>query len=82
MRLSNLRLGIIAVVFALAFGAIGAGIALAAQPHMTNAHADLQTALSQLNAATPDKAGHRTAAINYVNEAIVQVNAGIAAGDK
>jgi hypothetical protein len=82
MRLSHLRLGIIAVVFALIFTGIGAGIALAAQPHMVNAHSDLQNALAQLNAASPDKAGHRAAAINYVNEAIAQVNAGIAAGAK
>lgn len=78
----NLRLGIIAFVFALLFAGIGAGTALAVQSHMVNAHADLQSALGQLNAATPDKGGHRASAINYVNQAIGQVNAGIQAGAK
>jgi hypothetical protein len=82
MRRSKLRLGIIFALCALVFAGIGAGTALAVQPHMVNAHADLQNALGQLNAATPDKAGHRSAAINYVNEAIGQVNAGIQAGAK
>ncbi len=82
MRRSNLRFGILFSLFALLFAGIGAGTALAVQTHMLNARADLQNALSQLSAATPDKAGHRAAAISYVNEAIGQVNAGIQAGVK
>jgi hypothetical protein len=82
MRNSKLRFGILFFLFALFFAGIGAGVALAVQTHMVNARADLQNAVSQLNAAEADKAGHRTAAINYVNEAISQVNAGIAAGAK
>lgn len=82
MRRFNLRLGTIFFFAALLFSGIGAGTALAVQTHMWNAHSDLQSALSQLSAATPDKAGHRAAAISYVNEAIGQVNAGIQAGAK
>ena len=82
MRNSKLRFGIFFFLFALLFAGIGAGTALAVQTHMVNARADLQNAVSQLNAAEADKAGHRAAAINYVNEAIGQVNAGIAAGAK
>jgi hypothetical protein len=62
------------------FAVVGAGTALAVQSHMVNARGDLQAALNQLNMAVPDKAGHRVNAINLVNQAIGQVNAGIAAG--
>lgn len=79
MRLT-LRSGLFALVFALFFTAVGAGIVMAAQTHMINARADLQSALTQLNAASSDKAGHRVNAINLVNKALNQVNAGIAAG--
>lgn len=57
--------------------ALGAGYAVAAQPHMTNALADLRAARHQLDEALPDKGGHRLAAINLVNQAITEVNAGI-----
>ena len=40
----------------------------------------LQNAASQLQNAIPDKAGHREKAIGLVNQAIQQVNEGIAAG--
>jgi hypothetical protein len=55
------------------------GVAVASQPHMVNALHALQTAQAQLNAATADKAGHRANAINLVNQAIAQTQAGIAA---
>jgi hypothetical protein len=55
------------------------GVAIASQPHMVNALHDLQAAQTQLNAATADKAGHRANAINLVNQAITQTQAGIAA---
>jgi hypothetical protein len=73
------RLGqaVAAVVFALAFMGIGAGIAMAAQPHMVNARGYLYSALHELQAAVPDKGGYRNNAINSVNAAINQVNAGI-----
>jgi hypothetical protein len=48
------------------------------QPFMQAARADLQTAKRELQRATPDKGGHRAKAISLVNQAIAQVNAGIA----
>jgi hypothetical protein len=58
----------------------GIGFAQGGQPHMQNALGDLQAARGELNAATRDKGGHRTAAVNLVNQAIVQVEAGLAVG--
>jgi len=48
------------------------------QPNMQAALVSLRTAKSELNKATPDKGGHRAAAIGLVNSAIAEVNAGIA----
>lgn len=48
------------------------------QPRMQAALVDLRTAKRELQMATPDKGGHRVKAINLVNEAIGQVQAGIA----
>ena len=59
---------------------IGFGVAWAQQPHMTAALSDLQAAQSELQAAIPDKGGHRVKAMGLVSEAITQVQAGIAAG--
>ena len=57
----------------------GSGFAVAQifQPHMQNAIGDLQAARQELIIASPDKGGHREAAIQLVNEAIGQVRAGI-----
>jgi hypothetical protein len=68
-----------AAAILLAIGFI-AGNVVAAQPHMTNALHALQNAQSQLQEAAADKGGHRVNAINLVNQAIGEVNAGIAAG--
>ncbi len=75
------------VSFALAMlvggGAIGAAVTvpvMAYQVHMQNALSDLRGAANQLNMAQPDKAGHRVNAISLVQQAIQQVQAGIAAG--
>jgi hypothetical protein len=74
------RLGLPALVLAGAvIGSLVTGVALANQPHMVNALADLKSAQTQLNAATADKAGHRANAINLVNQAITQTQAGISA---
>jgi hypothetical protein len=62
------------------FGSSLTGVAFAFQGHMFQARAALNNALTQLNAAVPDKAGHRVNAINLVNQAIGEVNAGIQAG--
>lgn len=48
------------------------------QPFMQSARADLQTAKHELQIATHDKEGHRVKAIDLVNQAIAEVNAGIA----
>jgi methylthioribose-1-phosphate isomerase len=60
--------------------AFTAGYALAVQVHMQNALHALENARAQLQAALPDKAGHRVNAINLVNQAINETEAGIAAG--
>ena len=70
----------VASVLVLAGGAFAAGMAFAAQPHMQAALSALQTAQSELNQAEHDKGGHRVKALNLVNQAIQQVNLGIAAG--
>jgi type II secretory pathway component PulM len=57
-----------------------AGCVVAAQPHMYNALHELQNAQAQLQEAISDKGGHRVTAIRLVNEAIGEVQAGIAAG--
>ena len=48
------------------------------QPYMRAARADLLTAKRELQLATPDKGGHRVKAISLTNQAIAQVNAGMA----
>jgi hypothetical protein len=73
-----------AVAGALAIAA-GAGFAVgqaqADQPHMQNALNDLQSAKGELQAAMRNKGGHRATALGLVNQAIGEVEAGIAAGD-
>jgi len=56
----------------------GTIVAAGDQPFMQAARADLQTAKRELQRATPDKGGHRVKAIALVNQAIAQVNQGIA----
>lgn len=63
---------------ALLLGAVTIVSAVPDQPFMQSARADLQTAKRELQRATPDKGGHRVKAISLVNQAIAQVNAGIA----
>ena len=53
-------------------------IAIADQPFMRAARADLQQARAQLQAALANKGGHRVKAIEHVNRAIAFVNSGIA----
>lgn len=65
-------------VFAALFLFAAVIIARADQPFMHSARADLQTAKKELQAATADKGGHRAKAIELVNSAIGEVNAGIA----
>lgn len=57
-----------------------AGYAHAAQPHMASALSHLRSAKHELEVATPDKGGHREKAIQIVNDAITEVEAGIEVG--
>jgi len=66
---------LLAVLLAAGFAA---GRAHAAQPHMQAALAHLRNARNELDAAAADKGGHRAAAIRLVDDAIGQVEAGIA----
>jgi len=63
------------VVLATAFVA---GRASADQPHMQAALEHLRAAKVELAAATPDKGGHRAKGIALTNDAIAQVERGIA----
>ena len=47
------------------------------QPHMRSALDHLVTAKSELQAAPSDKGGHRTRAIELIDEAIVEVEQGM-----
>ncbi|HYD05533.1 MAG TPA: hypothetical protein VEC60_07400 [Reyranella sp.] len=66
------------VVCLLAGAAIGGSAVYAAQPHMTNALGLLQSALTELQRATPNKGGHRERAIGAVERAIQETRQGIA----
>ena len=48
------------------------------QPHMHSALEALRSARRQLDLAAPDKGGHRAKAIEHVNAAIRETEAGIA----
>jgi hypothetical protein len=51
------------------------------QGHMLNARSSLNSARDELSQASHDKGGHRVKAIGLINQAIEQVNAGIAVGE-
>jgi hypothetical protein len=57
---------------------VGIGYAIGAQPHMNESIALLQSARGELQAATPNKGGHRERAIGLIDQAIGEVRAGIA----
>lgn len=78
----NLRTKVLAAAGALAVAGLGygAGVAQGYQPNMQNALRDLYAARTELTRATPDKGGHRVQAINLVNQAIAQTQAGIRVG--
>jgi hypothetical protein len=59
-------------------GAIGACSVSADQPNMVAALNSLRAARGELIQATPNKGGHRERAINFVNAAIQETEAGIA----
>jgi hypothetical protein len=71
-----------AVASAIAFQAGLAGAQTGAnQPRMQAALQALTTARAELQAAATNKAGHRVKALEFVNSAIVEVQAGMAAAD-
>jgi hypothetical protein len=72
-------LSVVALSATLATG-IFIGQAVAQQPHMRSALDDLRAAKGELQAALPNKAGHRDRALKLVNDAIAQVQMGIDAG--
>ena len=74
------QLAVVGLCVAIAAAGFAAGVAYAAQPHMRAALRMLQNAAGELQSAEADKAGHRVAAIKLVNDAINEVQAGIAAG--
>jgi hypothetical protein len=76
---SRRHLAFVAAAAALAGASFIAGT-YAAQPHMQNALAALQNARAELQVAEHNKGGHRVNAIRVVNDAIGEVQAGIAAG--
>jgi hypothetical protein len=51
--------------------------AVSDQPNMVEARKWLNSALDELNQATPNKGGYREQAIGFVQNAISEVNAGI-----
>ena len=75
MRRSLVRAFFLTLVLAAGFIA---GQLSAAQPHMNAALKQLRAARASLQKASPDKGGHRERAIDHVNQAINQVEAGIA----
>jgi hypothetical protein len=75
MRRSVIRGLLLAAVLVIGFVA---GQLSAAQPHMQAALTHLKQARTSLNRATADKGGHRNRALELVNQAIDQVEAGIA----
>jgi hypothetical protein len=57
---------------------VGVGYAIGAQPHMSESIVLLQSARAELNAATPNKGGHRERGLALIDQAISEVRAGIA----
>ena len=70
-RISAFLLIVAAFVVALVVGCASA------QPHMQSALDHLNAARGELEQATPNKGGHRERALEFVNEAINQVQMGI-----
>jgi len=79
MKTISLRKALLVSAFGMA-ATFAAGYAVAAQPHMQAALRALRNASAELNAALPDKGGHRVKAIGLVNDAIAETEAGITAG--
>lgn len=77
MRTDPWKLTTIALLLGLAASQLTHTAEADRQPHMRTALATLKKAKNQLEAATPDKGGHRVKAIELVIGAIAEVEAGI-----
>lgn len=76
--MTNVKNNIVKITALAAALGIGACVgATAAQPHMDNALDALRNARSELQAAEPNKGGHRERAISLVNQAIDETQMGI-----
>ena len=75
MKSSPARLALLSGIIATS---MGVGYAIGAQPHMGESIAFLQSARGELQAATPNKGGHRERAMALIDNAIAEVRAGIA----
>jgi hypothetical protein len=75
MRRTALRAALLTLVLAVGFIA---GHLSAAQPHMQAAVKQLRAARASLNKASSDKGGHRNRALALINDAIDEVERGIA----
>jgi hypothetical protein len=75
MKMSLPRAAMLGAIIA---GSAGIGYAIAAQPHMTTSIGMLRSARSELAAATPNKGGHRARGLALIDQAIGEVQAGIA----
>jgi hypothetical protein len=75
--MKTLRMSLVLVTM---IGAMGLQSIRADQPNMRAALAHLREAKAALQRAEHNKGGHRTRAIEIVNQAIAEVEAGIAAG--
>lgn len=75
----SIRMLTLAAVLGLGLGSIGhlATTAWANQPEMDAAMSELRSALDSLRAAEPNKGGHRERAIELVEQAIAETQAGI-----
>ena len=77
MKLNPWKISTLVLATALVVSVATPPATSAPQPMMKKALASLRSAKKQLEAATPDKGGHRVKAIDLVNSAIDEVQAGI-----
>ncbi|MGH6871735.1 MAG: hypothetical protein ACREHE_09525 [Rhizomicrobium sp.] len=80
---TKLKMAVLAAGLAAAMTAgVFIGQALANQPHMEAALANLQSARSELIQSSHNKGGHRVEALRLTNAAIAEVQAGMADADR
>lgn len=77
MNSRSIRHAVVFLCAALLVGFLGGTAFAERQPHMQAALRALRNARQQLDTAEPDKGGHRAKAIQLVNDAIGEVQAGI-----